>query len=539
MKADIRYWVASCEPCQQRKTPNNLKPTELTPIPVGQPFDLIAMDIVGPLPKTKNNNHYLLVITEYLTKWVEAFPIPNDESITIAKILVNEIFSRYGAPKRLLSDRGTNFLSGLIADICTIMGIERRFTTAYHPQTDGLTERFNHTIASMISKYVSNDQNDWDEFIPFVLSAYRNSPQESTGEKPSYLMFGRDVRLPMDVSLDPQPSTKIDPLDYRAELITRLERAWSLARENILRAQQRQIANYRNTGSNREFQIGQQVWIYTPKVRKGTVRKFAKNWFGPYRIIEKLSNINYRVRSNGNQIVEQVVHIARMKPYFDPKDRPSPFVPPLEEKFEIELQDSELPEGIIFEDLSSNEPTNETEISPMEIEDDFNEGREKTSAPQSIPFKKSSPTAERNEVPTITSKPTPSNAPIPPINIENSPPQRPDATAITNSQLPTRSDRPLDSPTSKSPAPALRRSTRPPKPKPPKLLPEIEPQRRRNPPLPNPRPEITGKRGTQTGYEYQFKFANGTSKWIANPRDRSLQELIRRYEKQWRKFGRT
>jgi hypothetical protein len=248
---------------------------------------MMAVDIVGPLPKTKSENTHILVFTEYLTKWVEAFPISTTDTPTIAKIFVEEIICRHGAPKRLLSDRGTNFMSQFLSNVCNILGTERNFTTAYHPQTDGLTERFNKTLADMISMYVSTDNRDWDECLPYILFAYRTSMQESTLEKPFYLLYGREPRLPIDVSFQPQDTNPPDPEDFRTKLISRIEKTRKIARENILRAQEKQRKQYVRKGKSRFFEVGSQVWIFTPIVKKGTARKFAHQWFGPYRIIKK------------------------------------------------------------------------------------------------------------------------------------------------------------------------------------------------------------------------------------------------------------
>ena len=226
---DTKHWIESCLDCNSKKNPKVKSHGELLPIPVGEPFDMIGVDVVGPFPKSLKGNKYLVVFTDYLTKWPEAFAVPNQDSLTIARLLVNEIICRHGAPKKLLSDRGKAFLSDLIQDIVKISGTKKLNTTAYHPQTDGLTERFNKTIVQIISMYVSKDQRDWDEFIPFALFAYRTSVQHTTKETPFYLMYGREPKLPMSISEIPaEIGTKLSPDDFRTKMITRLEEAKDL-----------------------------------------------------------------------------------------------------------------------------------------------------------------------------------------------------------------------------------------------------------------------------------------------------------------------
>ena len=109
---------------------------------------------------------------------------------------------RHGAPRVLLSDQGTNFLSKLVSEICQIVGTKQIKTSSYHPETDGLVERFNKTLATMISMYVSERHKDWDEFLPLVLFAYRTSLHDSVKDTPFFLLYGRDAKLPLDQVLD-------------------------------------------------------------------------------------------------------------------------------------------------------------------------------------------------------------------------------------------------------------------------------------------------------------------------------------------------
>ena len=146
-------------------------------------------------------NQYALVFVNYLTKWPEVFPIPDQTAATIARIFVKEIISRHGVPAELLSDRGRSFLSDLMQEVYQLMGVHKLNTTAYHPQTDGLVERFNRTLTDMLAKSVERNGHDWDQHLPFVLFAYRASLQASTQESPFYLLYGRDPRLPTETAL--------------------------------------------------------------------------------------------------------------------------------------------------------------------------------------------------------------------------------------------------------------------------------------------------------------------------------------------------
>ena len=111
------------------------------------------MDIIGPFPKTELGNEYILIVCDYFTRWTESFPLPNLEATTVARVLVNEYICRFGVPEQLHTDQGRNFESKLIQEICKLLEIHKTRSSPYHPQSDGLVERFNRTLEAMLSKY--------------------------------------------------------------------------------------------------------------------------------------------------------------------------------------------------------------------------------------------------------------------------------------------------------------------------------------------------------------------------------------------------
>ena len=171
MRADTRRHCRSCLVCVSRRGANRIPHPPLQPIPVG---GRVGVDVLQ-LPLTEAGNRYVVVFQDYLTKWVEAFATPNQTAETIAHLLVNEIFCRHGAPEHLLSDRGANFLSELVQDVCKLLSIKKINTSGYHPQTDGLVEKFNSTLINMISKVAQSSGRDWDRHLPYLLFAYRAS----------------------------------------------------------------------------------------------------------------------------------------------------------------------------------------------------------------------------------------------------------------------------------------------------------------------------------------------------------------------------
>ena len=276
------------------------------------------------------------------TKWTEAFAIPNIEAKTVAEIFVNEIVSRHGAPRVLLSDRGSNFLSSLFREVCFLMNTDKIFTSGYRPQTNGLVERFNGTLAQSLSMYVSSHQRDWDEHLSSVLFAYRVSPSEVTGESPFYMLHGREPLLPMDTAL--LPPREMSPLvaEHRARVVEHVERVRRIAAENTQRAQQKMKELHGLQAVPPPFSLGDKVWVYTPKNRKGLSKKLAHNYHGPYRIVEFLSPVHCVLRAMDNRRVSTTVHVARMKRYVDPASRPIRQLP--DDIDEPYLLDSDLPD---------------------------------------------------------------------------------------------------------------------------------------------------------------------------------------------------
>ena len=163
--------------------------------------------------------------------------------------------------------------------------------------------------------YVSKNQKDWDTFIPAALFAFRTSPSETTRESPFYLLYGREPRLP---PIDPASSIA----EHRSRIVKQIELGQRIAHENTQRARQKMKAQYDKTAQEPNFLEGIRVWVFTPKTFKGLSKKLLHNWHGPYRIVEQLSPVHYRLRTCSNRPVTTTVHANRMKPFYDPTDRP-------------------------------------------------------------------------------------------------------------------------------------------------------------------------------------------------------------------------
>ncbi|UYV82586.1 K02A2.6-like [Cordylochernes scorpioides] len=241
------------------------------------PFYKVGVDLLGRFPVSKDGNRWIIVCTDYMTRYAIMKAIPDGGAIETAKFLVEDVILKHGAPREMITDRGRNFISQVIKEINALCGIVHRFTTAYHPQTNGLTERFNKTLGDMLSMYTGVEQKDWDQVLPYVTFAYNTAKQEATGYTPFFLVHAREAETYIDAVLPYLPDEISN--DYVGELVTRAEEARQLSRSRLLQSQAKDLY----------YQKDDLVWVFTPIRKVGLSEKLLKRYFGPYKVTKKLS----------------------------------------------------------------------------------------------------------------------------------------------------------------------------------------------------------------------------------------------------------
>ncbi len=218
---------------------------------------------------------------------MEAYATSDQTNETIARLLVDQVVCRHGVPGALLSDRGANLLSELIRDVCSLLGMQKINTTAYHPQCDGLAENFNRTLQGMLAKHAKAFGPNWDLHLHQFLFAYRTKPHSSTGELPFYLVYDRDPRCPTGTAFSrPWSKYAVDVDDYAGELSRSLQVAWQLARKNISKARKHQRDQYDKRAREHHYKPGERVMVYMPQEKTGKKRKLGLPYHGPYRVLE-------------------------------------------------------------------------------------------------------------------------------------------------------------------------------------------------------------------------------------------------------------
>jgi hypothetical protein len=314
-KTDVQKHVNRCIPCAQRKGPHMRPRLPQLKYLSSEPFERIGVDICGPFPITERNNKYLLVVCDYMTKWVEAIPLPNQESVTIADALIREVICRYGLPREIISDQGLNFTSRLIQNICDRFHIKKTKTCPYTPASNGLTERANRWIADALSKIIEN-QKDWDKLVSLVCFFYRSSQHKATGCSPALLAMGRELKVPVDVMYPTGRIEKVSVPQYIEDLEERLNVAAEFARQRMEMDWESREANSRTWVNYSQIDITKPVYIFNPSVTRGNIPKLSRFWRGPYKVVERLNSHLYKIATGRRKDI-QVIHRSHI---FQPRD---------------------------------------------------------------------------------------------------------------------------------------------------------------------------------------------------------------------------
>ena len=307
-----RDWCHSCYTCAARKTPTPHGRGELQSIVPGYPLQIVAVDIMGPLPETPTHNRYVLVATDYFTRWTEAYAIPNLTAETVANKLLDEFFLRFSLPEQIHSDQGGQFESKLFQEMARILQIKKTWTTPYHPQSDGVVERFNRTLLSMLATVLEDNPWQWEEQLRKVCYAYNTSAHPGLGYSPFYLMFGCKARLPIDVAYGLPGNLPSSTSQYAQLLHQNLGKAYKAVRNNMDHHLHRKKEIYDKKVHGEVFKQGDLVWVHI-SVWPGASRKLHKPWSGPFKVIKKLSEVRYRIQNLKNRRNRIAVHYDRLK----------------------------------------------------------------------------------------------------------------------------------------------------------------------------------------------------------------------------------
>lgn len=313
LKQDFLEWITKCPECQLLANPNRINQEELHPLPVSfiRPFSRWGIDFVGILPKTPRGNAWLLVAVDYCTKWPIAKPVPDSTAKVVSDFIMEEIITNFGVPDEIVSDRGPAFNSAVIEELLDQFKVKHLMTSAYHPRTNGVVERFNGTIGRMIAKYCHKHTNQWDLYVNSCLLAARVRLHHATGFSPFFLVYGTKAKLPGDITLPniSEDSEQLDHCGQRLEEINQIQRHRTAAIESLEAQRTKMKAMFDSKIKSKEnINVGDFVLV-----RNESGKKFAVKWFGPVRVTAKLNKGTFEVCSLKGKRWPHRIHRDRLK----------------------------------------------------------------------------------------------------------------------------------------------------------------------------------------------------------------------------------
>ena len=311
---EVKQYVQSCDACQRAKATTQKPYGLLNPIepPQGK-FETYSMDFIGPLPETEEHYNMILVIVDMLTKAVTLIPVKSTWGATkIADKVFSHVICRYGVPRKFISDRGSVFASKLWKRIFERIGTKIALSSAYHPQTDGLTERMNRTTEGILRTHVNHWRNDWDEFLPMTEFAINQAENASTGFSPFELLYGQKPNKLIDLV------DKDETVPAADQFFKRMQIAIKVAREAIIEAQKKQKEYADKKRRDHDFKIGDMVMLSTANLNLSEPgsRKLIPKFVGPFKITHAISRDTFKLDLQGKYQIHNAFHANLLKPYF-------------------------------------------------------------------------------------------------------------------------------------------------------------------------------------------------------------------------------
>jgi len=308
----VTEFVNACSVCQKRKpAPYGFTAGKMASIVPEAPWDLVSIDCTGPYPCTRKGFRYIILAIDHATRYVITRAIRRTTSSIAARFILDCVICHFGVPKKILSDNASIFRSNFFRRVNNVLGTINIYSTPYHSMGNSLTERQFRTLQDVLSKYVQSDHRNWDRYLGTATFAINTTIQESLRFSPYYLLYGRNPRMPLDVYFD-----RDEVLQEIPSVILNVQKVREKAIANLQLAQKRSKTRYDLDKRDVHYAVGDQVMIYTPITKPGLARKLTLCWNGPYRILKRLSPLNYIVEAINCDLAQrgqEKVHVRRMK----------------------------------------------------------------------------------------------------------------------------------------------------------------------------------------------------------------------------------
>uniref|UniRef100_A0A2N9GHZ5 RNA-directed DNA polymerase n=1 Tax=Fagus sylvatica TaxID=28930 RepID=A0A2N9GHZ5_FAGSY len=320
MQKDAAQYVKKCDKCQRFAPSIHQPAASLNPIASPWPFSQWGLDIVGPLPRAPGNRRWLIVATDYFTKWVEAEPLVHITDADSKRFVWKNIITRFGIPRVLVSDNGSQFTSGPFREFCEQHGIMNHFSTPAYPQTNGQAESSNKTLLDGIKKRLEKAKGRWVEELPNILWTYRTTPRCSTGETPFSLTYGVEAVIPLEIGLPTIRTEYYDPVTNETSLATELDLAEERRDSALihLAAYQNGLRRiYEKRINPRELAVGDLVLRKVMGAKQDpTHGKLGPNWEGPYKIASVVGTGAFMLIGPDDTPVKRPWNICNLKKYY-------------------------------------------------------------------------------------------------------------------------------------------------------------------------------------------------------------------------------
>ena len=312
---EVRAFVRTCGSCQKAAKNTNAK-APLQPLPiVSEPFAKVAFDIAGPLPRTTKGNKYLLTMICLFTKFPAAIPLRRVDNETVLNAMM-EMFSTFGLPQEILTDQGSVFCSRLTRACCKLLNINKLKTSPYHPLSNGSLERWHACLKSMLRKEGGN-LKEWDITLKYLLLAYRDSPHSVTGFSPFTLMFGREVKGPLEVlrtSWSEGDGEDCSVAEWLVGVKARMSEMAELVSDREKVAKDKMKAYYDKGAKVKSFLVGEKVLVRRPALHG----KFDKAWDGPFEVAKVVSPVTYLIKRPGHSSQSKCIHTNLLRKWVTP-----------------------------------------------------------------------------------------------------------------------------------------------------------------------------------------------------------------------------
>ena len=320
LKGDILHYVCQCLSCQRIKAERVKMPEKLQPLDIPQmKWEYISMDFVTGLPTTQGGFNSIMVVVDMLTKVSHLIPVKVTYTASdIARIFVKEIFRIHGLPKRIVSDRDAKFTSKFWTSLFQAINTQLCFSSAYHPQSDGQTERVNQVVEDILRAYYSREPSKWMQYLPLVEYAYNSSYHQSIGMTLFNALYGQECLSPRNFS---DPTIRVEAL---RQMIEEMEAQTKAIRKDIQAAQDRQKHYADGKRSDRTFHEGDKVFLRVRPKRStlslGKYKKLSPRYCGPYEIQKCVGTQAYRLDLPTHLKVHNVFHVSLLKLYIPSPD---------------------------------------------------------------------------------------------------------------------------------------------------------------------------------------------------------------------------